>query len=245
MNQEIRNALGERIAYDWTDGRNAAGDPVVVIGHGLTSDKVRPWSVARSEALREAGIASMRIAFSGNGDSEGRFEDSCITKEVEDLGAVLDALGSRTVFYAGHSMGGAVGITRASRDPRIRALVSLAAMTHTGEFFTRMFGTLEVGAPLLDKPHCPLSETLRSDLLGIDSVEPLATSIEIPWRIVHGTADDVVPVGHSRDLHRASEGRSELVELEDVDHSFTDEGAAAMIDAVVPWIRRRVDPTDQ
>ena len=39
-----------------------------------------------------AGIPALRFSFSGNGGSEGRFEDSCITKEVEDLGAVIDAL---------------------------------------------------------------------------------------------------------------------------------------------------------
>ena len=42
----------------------------------------------------------------GNGDSEGDFVDAVPTKEAEDLGAVLDALGNRRICFAGHSMGG-------------------------------------------------------------------------------------------------------------------------------------------
>ena len=37
-------------------------------------------------------VASIRIAFSGNGASEGEFLESNITKEIEDLGSVIDML---------------------------------------------------------------------------------------------------------------------------------------------------------
>ena len=119
MNQEIRNRSGERLAYTWTPGDD--DDCVVVIGHGLTSQHDRPWLIAVSEALHAAGIASLRFAFAGNGESEGEFSRATITKEVEDLGCVLDALGDRRIAYAGHSMGGAVGTLRTADDPRIRA----------------------------------------------------------------------------------------------------------------------------
>ena len=132
----IRNLAGERIDYTYHAGAEVGG-PVVVIGHGVTGHKDRPFLVALAEGLAEAGIAALRISFSGNASSEGSFADSNISKEVEDLGAVLDALPGRPIAYAGHSMGGAVGLLRASRDPRIRVLVSLAAITHTQAFAER------------------------------------------------------------------------------------------------------------
>ena len=87
----IRNLAGERIDYTYHAGAEVGG-PVVVIGHGVTGHKDRPFLVALAEGLAEAGIAALRISFSGNARSEGRFADSNISKEVEDLGAVLDAL---------------------------------------------------------------------------------------------------------------------------------------------------------
>jgi pimeloyl-ACP methyl ester carboxylesterase len=246
---EIRNAHGERIACTWTPGADdapaAARHRLVIIGHGLTSDRERPWSRALAEALAPHGLSSLRIAFSGNGDSEGSFLDSCITKEVDDLGAVLDAAEEAGYLcaYVGHSMGSAVGIVRAAADPRIRAFVGLAGIAHTAEFVTRMFGHLRPGDPMLDKPGCPFGETLRDDLLALGAVVDLAPSVKGPWLLVHGTADEVVPVTDSRDLAAASRGRARLTELPGVDHSFTGDGLPAMVEVVVKWLVTRIDPS--
>ena len=232
----IRNREGERIAHTWVPG-SPEGRDCVVIGHGVTSDKERPWSERLSERLAESGVASLRIAWSGNGESEGSFADSTITKEVADLGSVLDALGGQwRVSYIGHSMGATVGMLRAATDPRIQRLVSLAGVVHTRSFLESFFGHLEVGQPMLDKPHCPLSAKLVQDLTDIESAVAAAPEISVPWLIVHGTDDNVVPIAHGRDAHAASRGHAKLVELEGVDHSFTADGLAQMADVVVPWL---------
>ena len=240
MDSTIRNRRGERLAYSFE-----GGDPdrreLVVLGHGVTSDRDRPWSRALSRALAKAGIASMRIAFAGNGESEGRFEDATITKEVLDLSAVLDALPDRRVAYVGHSMGGAVGLLCAAADDRIHALVSLAAITHTAEFAQRMFGHLQPGELMLDKPHCPLGADFMADLESIGSLVGTAPEVRVPWLLVHGTEDDVVPVQHSRDAHAAAAGRSQLVELPGAGHSFTGESRARMVAVVAPWLIRRME----
>ena len=241
----VRNARAELIACDWVDGAPGRRERVV-IGHGVTSDKRRPWSCALSAALAHEGVASVRLAFSGNGDSEGRFEDSTITKERADLGAVLDAIeaaGDRRVAYVGHSMGAAVGLLRAATDARIGALVSLAGMVHTAEFVQRMFGHLAPGEPMLDKPRCPFGHALKHDLEAIGSVVDQAPTVRVPWLLVHGSADDVVPVDQARALHAAACGRAELIELDGVDHSFSGPGLDAMLSAVVPWLVVQLGPS--
>ena len=251
----IRNGEDERLACSWverdpdgdlTDGARAPW--LVVIGHGLTSDRERPWSQALSGALAGAGVDSVRVAFSGNGDSDGHFVDSCITKEVGDLGAVLDAAAAagRRCAYVGHSMGSAVGTLRAADDARIEVLVGLAGMAHTADFIERLFGDLPLGEPMLDKEHCPYGATLRDDLRQVGSLTGAAPRVKVPWLLVHGGADDVVPVADSRDLAAAAgaDGRPpvELRELPGVDHSFTgDSGLAALVPAVVPWLLARLD----
>jgi pimeloyl-ACP methyl ester carboxylesterase len=236
---EIRNEHGESLAYSFVPGQRDRRD-IVVIGHGVTSNKDRPWSEALSLALRAQGVASLRIAFSGNGDSEGSFADSNISKAVADLGSVLDALDGWNVSYVGHSMGGATGALRAAQDTRIQTLVSLAAITHCEEFVDRMFGMLEPGELMLGKARCPFSLRLREDLHAIGSTLQHLPAIRVPWLLVHGTADDIVPVGDSRDAHGANRSRSTLIELEGVDHSFTGEGLESLIHVVVPWLLSNV-----
>ncbi len=230
----IYNHSGERIAFSSVPGAPDNRD-LVVLGHGLTSDRERPWSQGLATALQQVGVHSIRIAFSGNGESDGRFEDSNISKEVEDLGAVFDALSSWRISYVGHSMGGAVGVIRAAQDPRIHRLVCLAAMTHCDEFVERMFGDHQAGQPMLDKPHCPFSEALRADLLATGSTTRYAQRIRVPWLIVHGSEDDVVPLVHSQDLHAAAPESTELVVLDGVDHVFDGPGLKRMIAAVLAW----------
>ena len=239
---EIRNAQGELLDYTCAVGANGLRD-LVVIGHGVTANKDRPWLVALADALAAAEVATLRLSFSGNGESDGRFEDSTISKEVEDLGAVLDAIhgagpGSR-ILYAGHSMGGAVGVLRAATDPRIHALISLAGMVHTQAFAVRKFGDLAPGSALMwDKPECPLSQSFMDDMATIDSVLDPAAAIAIPWLLVHGSGDEVVPLQDSRDARAAAGARPELAELPGVDHVFSGAGTPAMTAVVVPWVRR-------
>lgn len=237
MDRFIENAWGERLACTWTAGPHDAS-PVVVIGHGLTSDRERPWSQALSSALALRGMASLRPAFSGNGDSAGRFEDSTITKEVSELGSLIDALGAPRVAYVGHSMGAAVGLLRAVEDERIAALVSLAGMVHTREFGERMLGGLADGALILDKPGKPMGPALREDLRRHESLAWLAPRVRVPWLFVHGDADDVVPIANARDAHVGA-GRADLVELEGVDHSFTGPACDVVARLVADWLELR------
>lgn len=221
MRSTLCNRRGERLDHAFLDGR--AGDArVVLIAHGLTSHKDRPWLIALSEALAEQGIASLRFSFSGNGASQGRFEESTITKEVQDLGCVLDALEGRTAIYAGHSMGAAVGVLRARADERIRALVSLAGMVHVQRFMERCFGHLRPGADvMLGKAQCPLTEGFLADAAAIGDVLGAAARIDVPWLVAHGSADELVPFQDALDACATNPRRAELLEIPGADHRFS------------------------
>jgi len=241
----IRNAHGERLDVSYQPGVGApprVPESIVVIAHGVTAHKDRPWLIALAEALSQAGLASLRVSFAGNGGSEGRFEDAVPSKEVGDLGAIVDALerwGVGRIAYVGHSMGGAVGVLRTAVDPRIVCLVSLAGMVHVDAFFQTTFAHLAPGTPMLDKPECPWSPAIADDAARIGSVTEQAAAVRVPWLLVHGDTDELVPYQDALDARAAAGGRPDLVTLTGIDHRFT--GAVPqMIAAVVPWLRARM-----
>lgn len=237
MISEIRNARGERIDFTF-HGTAKPTQNIVVIGHGVTGNKDRPFVVALAEALAEAGFPALRISFAGNGASEGRFEECTISKEVEDLGAVLDALHGYNACYAGHSMGGAVGVLRASRDSRIQLLISLAGMVHTKAFAEREFGGVNPGAGFMwDNPACPLSQTYMDDMARLGSVVDCGQKIRVPWLLVHGTEDDVVPIQDSRDILARTNAPTKFVELPGADHVFSGDATQPMTQTVIEWLR--------
>ena len=242
MDAEIRNAQGEKLDYAY---HSAQGDCpfTVIIGHGVTANMNRPFVETLAKGLAIAGIPALRFSFSGNGDSEGRFEDSCVSKEVEDLGAVIDAVKAqgRRIAYVGHSMGGAVGVMRAAADDRIELLISLAGMVHTAKFAEVEFGEETPGSGFMwGKKGCPLSRAFVDDMNQIGSVLDLGGQIKVPWLLVHGTADDVVPITESREIFVQAQDPKELVEIENCDHVFdaeTDpESLPIMVRKVTEWL---------
>ena len=240
MFSEIKNRHGEQLDYTFHEGEKGSKN-IVVLGHGVTGNKDRPFVVALGEGLAAADIPALRFSFSGNGTSEGNFTDSTVSKEVDDLGAVLGHLNEYTVYYVGHSMGGAVGVLRASEDKRIQLLVSLAGMVHTKAFAQREFGDVTPDEGFMwDEPDCPLSQAYMDDLTQINTVVDLSPQITIPWLLVHGDEDDVVPIEDSHDILAKANSQAQLVTLEGANHVFSDEYTPVMVEKVIAWIKMQL-----
>ena len=241
MNTPIHNSNGERLDYAFHEGDRDSRH-LVIIGHGVTGHKDRPFLVALAEGLAAAGVHALRHSWSGNGDSDGAFAESNITKEVADLGSLIDAVSEAgyTVTYAGHSMGGAVGVRRAARDQRIQFLISLAGIVHTREFAESAFGHLTPGEGLMfDKPDLILPPAYMDDLRGIGSVVNEAAEVTVPWLFVHGTDDDLVPIQHSRDAYARARSPKQFTELPGADHIFEPDLTDQMVNAVTTWCAAR------
>jgi len=240
----IQNTHGERLDFAFSPGRVGVRekDWVVVLGHGVTGNKDRAVLVEAAVALNAAGFDTLRFSFSGNGESEGDFRDSTISKEVEDLGAVLDAVAAdyANIAYLGHSMGGAVGVLRAAKDDRIKVLVSVAGMVETKTFAETEFGDETPDEGLMwEEESCPLSSAFMKDLCEtVVSTAPQSEEVKVPWLLVHGTADDVVLPADSEKIKKLRGDAVELVRVEGAGHSYEDPvHMNAMTGAVVSWLR--------
>ena len=80
----IKNASGENLDYTFHAG-DKSSQHIVVLGHGVTGNKDRPFLVELADNLSNAGIPTIRFSFSGNGNSDGEFTQSTISKEIGDL----------------------------------------------------------------------------------------------------------------------------------------------------------------
>jgi pimeloyl-ACP methyl ester carboxylesterase len=226
------NPAGERI--DFTFHPATRRDTLVILGHGLTGNKDRPLLVALAEGLSAKGWPCMRISYSGNGSSGGRFEDATITKEVGDLKAILGGVPDYVrVAYAGHSMGSAVGVLTAAKELHISALISLAGMARTAAFVEREFGELTPGRDCMwDEPEHPLSEAFVEDMKSIGDILSAAATVTQPWLLIHGTADDLVPIKDGRDAYAAAILRKKFVEID---------GAGHLLEEVYPQVIAEID----
>jgi uncharacterized protein len=213
---------------------------MVIIGHGLTGNLDRPFLKALAEGLAGGGFHALRVSWSGNGGSEGDFRESCISRQVEDLGSVIDAAAAEgyTVSYAGHSMGGAVGTLRGAMDSRLRHVISLAGMVETARFYEREFSSVTPDAGFMwDEPEFPLSSTFANDLRSIGSTMAAGQKITVPYLLLHGTQDDLVPVEDAVAMFKSGAGvPGALIEIE-ADHTFTGDATPTMVKEVIHWLK--------
>lgn len=224
---------------DFTFHPGTRENALVILGHGVTGNKDRPLLVALADALAASGWPCLRLSFSGNGSSGGTFQDATITKEVADLQSVLEKIPPQTkIAYIGHSMGGAVGLLTAVREEKICVLVSLAGMIFTADFYQREFGTLAPDHDCMwEEESCPLSQAFADDLLAHKDLLDAAAAVEVPWLLIHGTADDVVPALDSEAAFAAATvADKKYFSLENAGHSFDETTYPLIATEIKAWL---------
>lgn len=142
---EIVNKDGRILRGYHHDPMNWKGD-IVVFFHGFTGNKTEHDHHFRNMArlLEEKGVASLRMDFSGNGESDGTFADftvdTMLPEAVQMLEYAKSLKGFKRLFVLGFSMGGAVASTMSSRFPKdIDRLVLWSAAGDMGKHITDRF----------------------------------------------------------------------------------------------------------
>jgi alpha/beta superfamily hydrolase len=100
-----------------------------ILGHCFTCSRHTRILIDLSNALTDLGFCVLRFDFSGNGQSEGSFEDSTYTKQIDEMisaAAYMKKNEADHVLIGGHSMGGMVSLFTAARQKDIAGVISLA-----------------------------------------------------------------------------------------------------------------------
>ena len=80
----IPNEMGEILDYSYQSGAEN-NHYVLIIGHGLDGNKDTPLILELSNKVSNEGMSVLRFSFSGNGNSQGKYTESTISKGIIDL----------------------------------------------------------------------------------------------------------------------------------------------------------------
>lgn len=179
--------------------------------HNLYTNKDGKTFVNLEEILNKKGISTFRFDFLGHGESEGRFEDMTTSGAVDEVLRALSfirKMGYKKIGLMGSSFGGMASILTASRSdiPYLLALKSplsdyqstdLTGRSEKEIQYWKKKGFIEFESG--DNETQRLNYTFYEDAQKIDAYKA-AENIKIPTLIVHGEADESVPVEQSRKL---------------------------------------------
>lgn len=173
-----------------------AGEPrpavVLVHGWGSSSGDLLP----AVPGLLAAGFGVALLDARSHGRSD-RVEFMSMPRFAEDVEAVVawlraDArLDADRIALIGHSVGAGASLLVGARDPRVRAVVSIASMAHPAELIERTLGR-RLPAAALAAARRTVEATIGARL---DDIAPLATirRQRAPVLLLHGLDDTTVP----------------------------------------------------
>ena len=227
---ELRAANGGPLRGDVRVVGRGDGRPAVIICHGFKGFKDWGFFPHLADRVVKAGFTAVSFNFGGSGvgsDGESfsepeRFGRNTYSHELEDLttvclatknGVLADGVAacSRLGVF-GHSRGGAAALFYTTRDDAVRALVTWSSIARTDRWDEKTIerwrkdGKLDV-VNARTGDVLPLYTDLLDDLeRNQDALDMkhAARGLRVPWLIVHGEADEAVPIADANELYASA-----------------------------------------
>ncbi|WP_375255969.1 alpha/beta fold hydrolase [Yoonia sp.] len=200
--------------------------------------------------LSSMGIAVLRFDFTGLGHSEGEFENTSFTSNVDDLIAACEALDARDMppsLFIGHSLGGAAVLKAAPLMKSIKAVVTIGApfdpahVTHNfadaiPEIRDQGVATVSLGG----RPFC-IGKGFVDDISQVALTASIA-KLGAALLVLHAPRDAVVGVENASSIFMAAKHPKSFVTLDDADHLITNASDAEYTaDVIAAWSKRYLD----
>ena len=198
--------------------------------------------------LLQYGIGTLRLDFTGIGQSEGDFSLTNLDTQIQDFASAADWLRQHVRapdILIGHSFGGLVALNACGLIPETRACVTIATPSSPAHVLEIIGAekTKEIeltGATGIEVNRQPY--TLRRQFVDnarrfqmIDTMQRL----QVPILIMHSPRDDMVPVRHAQAIFDAAPLPKSLLMIEDADHMVYERPAAEfVVDTIALWSRR-------
>ena len=256
MDEQITfdNHLGEQLAG--TLHRPEGGDSQVgvVLGHCFTCS--RHTSILRdlAESLAEAGFVALRFDFSGNGQSQGVFSESTYSKQIGQVKAGMGLLREQGVQWtglAGHSLGAVVAVLTAAEQDEVGAVCAFAGrisgLTPRHFLSSQQIEELDRTGSVHFQSRgraLKLKDEFFSDA-GRYQLPKIVAGLKVPLLVVHGDADEIIPV---EEAYKARDANPDTVALEilpGADHMFSDRRQRRQVARhAADWFRRQAGQTN-
>lgn len=249
------------------DVRVAEGEEprsAVVVCHGFKG--FRAWGTwpHLARALAAEGHAAVTFDFSRNGVGADGVDFSALdlfagnthSRNVDEIRMVLEAVDGKRLLprrpkrigLLGHSRGGGEAILAAAEDRRVDALVTWAAIGSVYRWSDEQVDRWRRGETVevenaRTKQMMPMGPGFWADVERNTErldIRRAAAALDVPWLLVHGSADASVPVADAEMLFDMAGDNAELLVVDGADHTF---GAKHPWAGPTPDLRAAVDAT--
>ncbi len=232
---EILNEKEERLTGLITTEHPRKRQPALLILNGFLDTMESSW-VKRLARLSKEGYVTVRFDYTyGFGSGSGTPAAFTLSNQVGDATRVLDYLTRRgyvtpeRIAVAGHCFGGMAAILLAAFEKRVKAVIAISTPFRFLETRVTRLGDREMARSRLKRYFHLLHEgrevridyTFFEDGLKKDMTRAVRNLTQ-PLLLIHGSADESVPLADAEEIYERAPGKKELHLLEGMAHHPTD-----------------------
>ena len=223
----------------------------VIFAHCFTCGKDVKAASRIATGLTDNGFEVLRFDFTGLGSSDGDFENTNFTSNVDDLVAAADMMTERFMRPAvliGHSLGGAAVLAATARIPSVRAAVTIAAPTDPGHvlhlFDDSTIDTIKTDGraevQLAGRPFA-VQDQFLTDVCE-QNLPAIINNLGRPVLVMHSPVDNTVGIENARGIFEAARHPKAFVSIDGADHMLSNpDDASYVADVIAAWANRYVD----
>ena len=203
-----------------------------------------------SRGLTSQGFGVLRFDFTGLGESEGDFEDTNFSGNVEDLVAAANFLKEEyqaPTVLIGHSLGGAAAIFAASELDSIKAVVTVGAPSnpkHVTHLLKSNLEEIEANGKAvvnLSGRDFTIKKQFIDDL-QTKSLPEDAKNLNKALLVMHSPQDLTVEIKNAEEIYIAARHPKSFVSLDGADHLLMRKEDSVYVGKVIAgWASRYVD----
>lgn len=220
-----------------------------IFAHCFTCSKNLIAVTHISRGLTSKGIAVLRFDFTGLGESEGEFEDTNFSSNVQDLIVAAEYLEENygpAKMLVGHSLGGAAVLMAAAKLKNTEAITTIGAPSdpvHVKHLFQESIDEIkeqgEATVSLGGRPFT-IKKQFVDDLAEYEKSDVIKT-LKKPLLIMHSPQDDTVDVSNAEKIYTSAMHPKSFISLDGADHLLSNsEDAQYAGEVIAAWAARYV-----
>ncbi|WP_281647763.1 bifunctional alpha/beta hydrolase/OsmC family protein [Parendozoicomonas sp. Alg238-R29] len=216
-----------------------------LFAHCFTCGKDIAAASRIARALTSKGIAVLRFDFTGLGNSDGDFENTNFSSNMQDLLAAADFLRKdyqAPALLIGHSLGGAAVLGMASKVSEVKAVVTIGAphqAEHVSHNFSASLDTIE------ESGEAEVSLGSRKFVIKKQFLDDLAnqrrdiSNMKKALLVMHSPLDNTVAITEAEKIYKEARHPKSFISLDDADHLLTrKQDAEYAAEVVSSWVSR-------
>ncbi|MBS3738419.1 bifunctional alpha/beta hydrolase/OsmC family protein [Mesohalobacter halotolerans] len=221
-----------------------------IFAHCFTCNKNLKAIKNISDGLTSSGFGVLRFDFTGLGQSDGAFEDTDFSHNVDDLIAASKFLEDHyeaPILIIGHSLGGTASIFAAHQLDHIKAYVTIGSPfqpEHVSKLLeSKMDEIQSEGKAKVNVGG--RSFTIKKDFLEDlqkNKIDEFLGDLKKPYLIFHSPQDEIVGVKNAELLYKNAHHPKSFVSLDGADHLMSNPKDSLYVGQVISsWASRYLD----